>query len=83
MQSRMTGGHCQDRPESIIGMSLNNTFSKKIKNRKKGLTTLSVSGILKVQSRDEHRTGWTADSDSRRLRLYMIVLDNINDRLTI
>ena len=41
---------------------------------------MSVSGILKTQSKDGHQTGWTAESDSRRLCLYMIVLDDINDR---
>lgn len=44
---------------------------------------MSVSGILKTQLRDGHQTGWTADSDSRRLRPDLIVLDNTNATVTI
>ena len=44
---------------------------------------MSMSGILKVQSRNGRQTGWTAESDSRRLCLNLIVLDNTNATLTI
>ena len=67
-----------------IGMSLNNTFCpKNQKIAKKGLTIVSASGILKVQSRNGHQTGQTAKSDSRRLRPDLIVLDNTNATVTI